>query len=147
MVLNQAINRSSATARHTVGQRWVDRANGREYMYVSAGAALAAGDVVSISPSTYVAALTTTALVNAQHPVAAVVAAMPSGHFGWVQIYGIAGCRVLANCVHNVSLFSTATAGALDDEPTSQTRVRGVFLLATITTAGVYNCFLNYPAA
>ncbi len=147
MVLNQAINRSSATARHTVGQRWVDKVNGKEYMYVSAGATLAIGDVVSISPSTYAAALTTKALVDAQHPVAAVVCAIPSGHFGWVQIYGIAGCRLLVNCVQNLSLYSTATAGALDDEPTSQTRVRGVFLLATITTAGVYNCFLSYPAA
>lgn len=147
MVLKQAVNVSSTTAKHTVGQIWEDRSAGKAYQYIVAGAALAVGEAVSIAPATFTAALTTKALVDAQHAVGVVVVAIASGSFGWVQIEGTASCKLLVNCAQDVSLYSSATPGALDDDPTSQTRIRGIVLLATITTAGVYPCYLMRPAA
>jgi hypothetical protein len=74
--------------------------------------------------------------------------AIASGAYGWVQIAGACqNITVLASCAPNVDLFTTATAGALDDATTTGLKkVAGIIITATngsatATVAGT----LNWP--
>jgi len=71
-----------STAQHELGSRHELR-DGSEYVYVEAGGALAAEDVV-----TYDVDYSATALAAAGNALAVCVTAIGSGSFGWVQVSG-----------------------------------------------------------
>jgi hypothetical protein len=64
-------------------------------------------------------------------------AAMASGESGWFMLHGSPLIRVGDSAAKNVQLYTTATAGVLDDAvgTGSQFPVRGVFLASTVSTA------------
>lgn len=65
-------------------------------------------------------------------------AAMTSGQAGWFMLHGAPLLRVGDNCAANVQLYTTATAGVLDDAVSSgsQYPIRGVFLASAATSGG-----------
>jgi hypothetical protein len=64
-------------------------------------------------------------------------AAMTSGQSGWFMLHGSPLIRVGDSAAKNVQLYTTATAGVLDDAvgTGSQFPIRGVFLASTVSTA------------
>ncbi len=124
----------------------------REYIYVSfaASTARAIGDAVLISSAGAAVAATSTNAAAGQSAgrkvgvVVATVASSTSVQYGWVQVYGLGAVNALAACVLNTPLYTTATAGALDD--TATVLVNGVVLNSTVGGApAVTPCILNYP--
>jgi hypothetical protein len=103
--------------------------NGNVYKYVKASGTVAASDAVLIEDDFTVAALTTTNAGSAPTWVGIAQAAMTANQFGWVLISGTGTVNVLASCATDVKLYTTATAGALDD--TATTLVSGIKISAT----------------
>lgn len=108
--------------------------SGKEYLYFKASAAVAAGDVVVIdeTATTVAQSVTTTNGLRGRR-IGVANAAIASGSYGWAQVYGAnAAINVLASCVANVRLNTTATAGSPDDDGTATTKqIEGLYLTTT----------------
>lgn len=66
---------------------------------------------------------------------------MLAGEFGWAFVRGIFPLFVGASCVFGAKLFTTATAGLVDDTATANELI-GAFLIATVGGANIVaDCF------
>lgn len=120
--------------------------DGKEYVFcLTTGAVSAARAVLFANDYSGCAHLTASGN-NSGGKVGIAVADVASGSYGWFQVYGPASIRVAASCVGGAKLYTSATAGVLDDTSASQDEVLGVSLTTTVggaeaTAAGA----LNYP--
>jgi len=119
-----------------------------EAIYIKATSAITAGDVLLISAAGAGVPITT-ALSDkggtTPHQVIAVAnTTLASGQHGWACTGGtpLAGISVLASCVRGSPLYTTTTAGALDDTETSAHLVNNVYITTTATGAAVTAGFL-----
>ena len=108
-------------------------ADGKEYMYVQASGAIAQYDVVAIDEDGQAAKITK-ALADDSHKVGAAQVAFADNEYGYVQIKGPTTINVLASAAADAVLYTSATAGSLDDDGTSQTKIAG--LVATAAVGG-----------
>jgi hypothetical protein len=124
----------------------------KEYMYVSfaASTARAIGDLVLVSSAGAATGATSTNAAAGQAAgrragvVVATIASVASVQYGWVQVYGVGAVAALTLCVLNTPLYTTATAGAVDD--TATVLVNGIVLNSTVGgSTAVTPCTLNYP--
>lgn len=69
-----------------------------------------------------------------------------SGYYGWVARQGKVICALLDDCADNVPLFTTTTAGSLDDATVSNCLVLGVYLPVTASLATALTVLANLPA-
>lgn len=132
---------------YALGTR-VTASDGSVWVYVQAEAAIAQYSWVAIDEN-FEAVLGTKALADAGHMVGFAQVAFADDDFGWVCVHGAnISVRVLASCAADVQLYTSGTAGALDDTSGSQTLIRGVVLVAAATsTASTRECIANYPSA
>lgn len=131
-----------------LGQR-VIASDGSAWVYVHAGAAITQYSWVAIDEN-WEAVMGTKALADAGYQVGFAQVAFSDNDFGWVCVHGPGSInvRVLASCAADVQLYTTSTAGALDDTSASQTLLRGVVLVAAATnTASTRECIAVYPNA
>lgn len=70
-----------------------------------------------------------------------------SGYYGWVARMGKVKCQLADDCADNVPLFTTATAGVLDDATVSNCLVLGVYLPVTASIATALTVLANLPAS
>lgn len=137
-----------AQAKFRLGQR-VTGSDGSAWLYVQAGAAITKYSWVAIDEN-YQAVMGTKALADAGHQVGFAQVAFSDNDFGWVAVHapGNITQRVLASCAADVQLYTTGTAGALDDTSASQTLIRGVVIVAAATnTASSREAIAVYPSA
>lgn len=123
--------------------------DGSQWLYVHAGAAITQYSWVSIDEN-FEAVMGTKTLADAGHGVGFAQVAFADNDFGWVCVNGPGNInvRVLASCAADVQLYTSATAGALDDTSASQTLIRGtVLVVAATTTASTRECIAVYPSA
>lgn len=132
----------------TLGAR-VKLSDTGEAMYIKATSAITAGDVLLIS-SAGAAVPITTALTDkggtTPHQVIGVAhTTLAAGQHGWACMAGVptAGISVLASCVRGSPLYTTSTAGALDDTDTSSHLITGIQITTTATGAAVTAGFLS----
>jgi hypothetical protein len=116
--------------------------DGNVFKFVLASGTIAQFDAVAIT-SAGVAQAVTSALLNAGAVAGVVQAALSSGEYGWAQVFGVTSLNVLSTCSSGVALFTSGTAGKLDDTSTSQVKVAGVQILANITAAGTAGAVLT----
>lgn len=128
-----------------LGDRFIDD-SGKEYVFVTASAAITANFVCFID-SSYSATMLSTSNDARGNLVGVPLATFASGEFGWLQVKGPSTVRVLASAAANVRLNTTATAGALDDDGTvGAMQVQGVYLTtANGGAAANVAAILNYP--
>lgn len=110
--------------------------NGTEWVYILAGGAVTIYDYVCIN-SAWSATSGTKANVDKGYGIGFAQFAIASGEYAWVAIRGV-GLLVnaLTLCVLDVALYTSATAGAVDDLSTSQTQLRGLTLNTTNAAGG-----------
>lgn len=154
-LVNARYEQNDASALFPVGSASYDNYGGL-WNYVSFSAVVAIYDAVWID-ETY-AALT---ILNATTPAAArpvsvgiaQIAAPSTASYGWVwrgggggTTYGIK-VNVLISCVKDVPLYATATAGKLDDAPTTQYKVSSLGITATEpgTATAAIECYASIP--
>lgn len=148
--------RVTTSAEFALGARGaVDSQSGgvREYIYVSflTATARAIGDAVLISSAGAAVGATSTNAAAGQAAgrkvgvVVATVASVVPVQYGWVQVYGVGAVAALTLAVQNTPLYTTGTAGAVDD--TSTVLINGLVLNSTNAAGGtvVTPCTLNYP--
>ncbi len=122
--------------------------DGKEYVYVKASAAIAQYDVCTYDETF----ITTVAPVSTSNDargdfIGVAPAAIASGSYGWLQIYGPCTMNVKASCAANARINTTATGGSPDDDGTTGAfQLDGIYL----TTArggsdGSAAGILNYP--
>lgn len=112
---------------HTLGEI-VCTSNGAEYQYVRADEALAQYAAVKIDDDFECSELTTTLSGAEPTRVGVPQIAFADTEYGWVAISGPLTVLAAANCAADVKVYTTATAGVIDDAATDL--VQGLKLTA-----------------
>lgn len=109
---------------------------GGTYLYVHAAEAVAINLWVSIDQNYEVLKLTATELNKGFRVGVADQAAFADNDFGWVCVDGFPSGAVLTLCAKQVRLYTSGTAGVLDDASTVGTLVPGIVAATDNTTVG-----------
>src|SRR5688500_16650838 len=111
-------------------------------VYVSAGSTISQFNAVIIDSNGGAVPVTTTNAATSKRVGFAQVS-IASGYFGWVHTSGM-GLRVslAANCAPNVPLYTTATAGVLDDAVVSEGLILGIVATTSISNATAVTCLV-----
>lgn len=133
IVLAQALTVESDVQKLALGTTVQDE-RGNTYTYVQAASQLDKYGAASILGDGTAIALTTTAAASSKR-IGIPQLTLTSGYYGWVQTAGKALVKLAANCAPNVPLYTTATAGVLDDAVVSQGLVLGTVAETSISNA------------
>lgn len=122
--------------------------DGSIWVYVQAGAAITQYQWVAIDEN-FQAVKGTKALADAGHAVGFAQIAFADNDMGWVCTHGAnISVLTLASCAADVQLYTSGTAGSLDDTAASQTLIRGVVQVAAATASALAReCLAVYPNA
>lgn len=129
----RAIPQSLTTKETTIpdglylGARCVDNA-GTEYEYVRAAGTINQYDAVVITYAGLASALTTTNAGAIPQKVGVAQVSAATNDYFWVARKGPMTLNVLASCLKDVKIYTTATAGAVDD--TATTLIAGLVFTA-----------------
>lgn len=136
-----------ADALFTLGQI-VSASDSSMWQYVQAGEAIDQYMCVAIDEN-FQAKKVTTALAAAGHGIGFAQVAFDDNDFGWVCVHGPGNInvRLLNSCAADVQLYTSGTAGVLDDTSAGVTLIRGVVAVvaASNTSAGNRECIAVYP--
>lgn len=141
---------TSTTAIFRLGEECLDSEGGL-WTYIQANGAVSINSVVQI-PTNFDSALCVTGTSTAPRMYGIAQIAFADNEYGWVWRGGGGGnnsgikVNVLASCVNNVKLYTSATSGALDDASAGQTLIQGLVITTTNggSTAAV-ECFSAIP--
>jgi hypothetical protein len=118
--------------------------DGGQAVYVLASSDVAQYSAVSVRFDNTVVPITTTNSANSK-VVGFAQASIASAYYGWVQIGGKPIVKLAASCAPFVPLYTTATAGTLDDAVVSGGLVAGIVALTTASGATALTCVAGYP--
>ncbi|MEC9266715.1 MAG: hypothetical protein VX464_11700 [Pseudomonadota bacterium] len=146
MTIGPYIAGTTTDAKFGLGDKHVDHL-GRTWVYVQAAEALTQYDFVGIDEDYAASQLTATEAGDGWFIGVAQVA-FSADEYGWIVCQGANGitARVAASCAADVALYTTATAGVVDDATTT-TKIDGVVAVAANTTTSVANVevLLTFP--
>ncbi len=130
----------------SVGNRH-EGADGKNYVFVQANSAVAAFNIASLDSATGVITALQTSTSAASEELCVPQFTMASGDYGWAQVRGACKVKVLGLAAKSVTLYSTSTAGSLDDATGSNYEIRGVQILSTnpSSTATAMSAFISWP--
>lgn len=108
-----------------------------EYVWVIAGSAITQYSWVGVDEN-FVAYPLTKARADVGWQIGVAQLAFTTGYYGVVALKGanLTG-RVGASCNADVALYTSATAGVLDDTSTGQTKIDGVVLVTANASASI----------
>jgi hypothetical protein len=133
--------------------RYDDPTNGtQEFLYVVTAEAVTGAGYLCVVDTAFTAEMVDTTSTapgaGAGARVGAAGAAIASGGFGWLQIYGKGSLRTLASAAAGTELTCSATPGAVDDATTAGLEVMAGLTLGTATggsAATNADAYFNYP--
>lgn len=134
------------TPEHPLGTRTV-ATDGQHFVYVQASGAITQYDVVGVDEN-FQAAAVTKAIVDDGWEIGTAQVAFADNDYGWIATKGSnLTINVLGSCAADVALYTSATAGSLDDTSASQTKIDGIVLVTAnaTTAAGSYEALLTFP--
>lgn len=140
-IVTPALSHTTVSAALPVGTK-VCVTDGGEAVYVQAASAVAQFSALSLLPDNTVKPLTTAFAVASKAVAFADTVSIASGSYGWVRLSGRPKVKLLVNCADEVTLFTTATAGELDDATVSASQVLGVTSTVTISNATAVTCIV-----
>jgi len=141
-VLGVDLDRVDASALHDPGLA-VDTINGRA-VYAKANASTGVGSFVQIAPASAAASVSVVAtlvstgnLNSAPGAFAFSQSSIAAASYGWFYTEGrrAVKVKVAAGCAPLVPLYTTGTAGVLDDATVSTGRIQGVRILTSASAA------------
>ncbi len=134
-----SLGQVDTTAQFTPGTL-VNLSDGGQAMYVkSSTSALSTYAAVSINQNGIATMLTTT--TGAASPrVGFAQVSVATSNYGWVVLGGQFQCNVAAQCASSVPLFTTSTAGVLDDATVTAGYVMGLISQQSISNATAVTC-------
>lgn len=117
----------------------------QEYIYVTALSAITQYQAVGIDEN-FSAQPLTKAMADDGWIIGFAQVAFAAGDYGHIAIRGSEIlCKLNTNCAKDVSLYTSGTAGTLDDSSTSQTKIDGIVAVSSITTAAATTIIATYP--
>ncbi len=116
----------------------VETHDNKRFMFISASTSVTSFQVVAIN-SAFVVQPATSALASAGSRLGVAQNAISAGSWGWVQTRGNLTVNALSTCSSAVALYTSGTAGSVDDTSTSQVKIAGLVILANITDAAATN--------
>jgi hypothetical protein len=121
--------------------------DGGTAVYISASSAIAVNDAVGIDENFAGAPLTKAMADDGWNFGVAADVAIGSGSYGWARKQGSNfSVNVLASCGADVPLYTSATAGSLDDSSSSQTKIDGIVIVTADGGSGsAIECIATYP--
>lgn len=138
-VIGVNLTQVDTTAQFTPGTL-VNLADGGQAMYVkSSTSALSTYAAVSIGQNG-VATMLTTTNGGASPRVGFAQTSIATSAYGWVQLGGQVQVNVAAQCSSSVPLFTTSTAGVLDDATVTAGYVMGLVSQQSISNATAVTC-------
>jgi hypothetical protein len=139
------LSETSTVPKLAVGTKYEDPSTGKIFQYVKGGGTIAQYEYVKISEDgNYTAtSLTTTTNPSTEPALVGCVqnAGLTSSLYGWVQRKGAHTGKFAASCVQDVKIYTTGTAGVVDDSAT--TLVNGLKLITTIVGAASVPAFAS----
>jgi len=138
-----ALGATDTSAQFKVGTT-VNLDDGGQAVYVQAASDVAQYSAVAVLGNNTVAPLTTTNSANSK-AVGFAQVSIASAAYGWVQLGGKPVVKLAASCNPAVPLYTTATAGVLDDAVVSGGLVAGIVALSTASGATSLTCVAGYP--
>jgi hypothetical protein len=127
------LNAYDSTAQFAKGTQVIGT-DGSLFEYVNTLSAVAAFNAVGINEDGDASNLTTTLAATVKKVGVAQISIAVSC-YGWIQRTGKLNVNVAANCNDFVALFTTATAGVLDDATISECLVLGLNTYSSTVTA------------
>lgn len=119
--------------------------DGKQFVFVKAGGALNAGDLVTFDGS-YNASQVSTANAVRGSRVGILVTALSSGQYGWAQTMGVASAKTAGAVAASARLNTTATAGSIDDDGSVGAFViLGASSVGSVGGAGTVSVMLAHP--
>ena len=112
----------------------VNTSNNGVYIFVRAESTIAAFDAVIT---------TTNAAALGFNMVGFAQTAIASSYYGWVGLNGLLQVNLLVGCNPKVPLYTTATAGSLDDTTVSAGFIQGIVANTSATSASAPYCMVN----
>jgi hypothetical protein len=113
-----------------------------EFVYMQGVATCAVGDWVLLNYTDCVVSLLADTNIGG---VGVAMSASIADTFGWFQIRGRAEASLAASCADNAQLYTTSTAGTVDDASSGEYQIYGARCAETVTSAAVGEVELNYP--
>lgn len=133
-----ALTDITSTAQIAKGTR-ATTSDGGEAVYIQALSEISTFAAVAIFADSTAQMLTTTNSATSKR-IGFAQTSIASGYYGWVQTSGVVKINLATNCDDNVPLYTTATAGVLDDAVVSTGLVLGVTNTVTISNATAVTC-------
>lgn len=129
--ISQKLTAQSTIAKHTLGTFYNNATNGGEYIYVLAGEAITKYQACSYN-SAFSALKLTKTNADKLYGLGIAMSNIASGSYGWLLIGGSLSSYVstINAPAKEVAIYTSATAGAVDDCATSQTKISGLFCSA-----------------
>lgn len=128
------INNYSSSAMFAVGTQ-VFGTNGSMFEYVNTLSAIPAYQLVVIDDANNASNATTTNAATGLSRLGVAQISIAVSCYGWVQRQGLMLVSAAANCDNGVLLFTTGTAGVVDDATVSNCLVLGLMTMTTISNA------------
>lgn len=124
---------TSATPLHKLGTRFTDL-SGTTWVYVKADTNAKTAYKVYLITDGYslTTAVDNTTLTGKVFKLGVPQVAFTASYYGWVAVQGKFKINLLAGAVADTPLYTSATAGSLDDDSSSQTKVNGVKVVTTV---------------
>lgn len=118
--------------------------DGSSWVWVLAEEDLGQYDAVAISEAFIASQATDTEADDSWKFGVASQVAIPDGSYGWVQTRGPTTVFVTGSCAPDVPLFVSVTAGAITDNTTVGTRIKGIVTTTTnsVTTKAAVAAFM-----
>ena len=143
---------STSTFPATPGETVMTSNNGR-YIFARAESTIAQFDAVvfstfsdsaSTTPILRAVPITTTnAAALGFSMVGVAQTAITSAYYGWIGLNGSLKTNLLIGCNPKVPLYTTATAGSLDDTTVSSGYIQGIVANTSATSASAPFCIVN----
>lgn len=133
-------------AQFALGTR-VPAIDNQEYVYVLADTAITQYQWVGIDED-FDAAPLTKAIADDGWQIGVAQVAIADAKYGWVAVKGAnLTANVAGSCGADVALYTTSTAGRLDDTSTSQTKIDGAVVVTANGTTAAANVevMLTWP--
>ena len=134
---------TSSTKEFALGTA-VQMSDGSCYRYIEADATITAAQAVAAEEDYGCTPIDTTISGAEPNKVLVPQVAVTSGEFAWALESGVGTVNALASCAADVKIYTTATAGAVDDTATDL--IQGLRLTAANGTAtAAVACFADLP--
>lgn len=147
-IITPPLTENSSVANIAVGTK-VDLSDGGEAVYVQADSEIAQFNAVVFAPDYGVVNATTTTVAagsGTSKQIGFAQTSIASGNYGWVQTSGRPKVKLASACADRVALFTTGTAGVLDDAVVSVAEVFGAVSKTTISNATAVTVLVGHPA-